>query len=138
MTTLPLSNKTWPVPPRSDRARLLSFIKRKEGLSKEEFFEYFYKKHVPAMLEVMPKPGFLKLHLMEINDEINAILAGYGAKTMQDYDAAMIIEAPSWDDLFKVRNDEKFFQARMEDEAHFIDISATMPIPLAVIPFLDN
>ncbi|KIY69878.1 hypothetical protein CYLTODRAFT_420319 [Cylindrobasidium torrendii FP15055 ss-10] len=135
-STLP-TDTTWPVPPKSSRARLLLFVRRKPGLSKEEFREYYYKHHVPSMLAIMPEPKYLKFHLMEINDEINALLESRGAETLKGYDNVMLVEAASWEDLFKIRNDEAFYKARMEDEARFIDVPS-VPLPLISIPFLDD
>ena len=43
------------VPPKSDRVRILMLVKRKEGISKEDFCDYWWKIHTPLMLNLIPK-----------------------------------------------------------------------------------
>ncbi|KIY70111.1 hypothetical protein CYLTODRAFT_488379 [Cylindrobasidium torrendii FP15055 ss-10] len=126
------------VPSKSERARILVLVKRKEGMSRADFCEYWWKKHSPMMAEFMPEPGLLKFHQMHVHDEINARFSQLGAKTTEQWDGVALMEAASWDDLFKVFSDERAAKARAADEGNFIDPSATLLIPVTNIPFIDN
>ncbi|KIY72299.1 hypothetical protein CYLTODRAFT_486507 [Cylindrobasidium torrendii FP15055 ss-10] len=129
---------TTAIPPKSERARLLALVKRKPGISKEDFCEYWWKTHAPMLLGIMPEPGYLKVDQMHINDEINAQFAELGAKTTSEWDGAAVIEAASWDDIFKIMGDEEYLKARKEDEAKFVDADATLLIPVVNINFINN
>ncbi|KIY68909.1 hypothetical protein CYLTODRAFT_443062 [Cylindrobasidium torrendii FP15055 ss-10] len=126
------------LPPKSERARLLVLVKRKAGTTKEEFCEYWWKQHSPTMFAHIPEPSFRRFDQMHVNDEINAQLAKFGAKTTNQWDGIALIEAASWEELFKIMNDTEYAKIREEDEARFADRAETLLIPVVNINFLDN
>ncbi|KAI6101505.1 hypothetical protein EDD16DRAFT_1874742 [Pisolithus croceorrhizus] len=118
---------------RSDRVRIIGSVKRKEGVSKEEFENFWINEHPKLFnsLEVV-KRNILKYEQAHANEVVSKALTDSGL-TVAPFDAMSIFEAPTFEALMEVfTNDEykktvgaeslKYFERGQMFAANFVTI----------------
>ncbi|KAF7350074.1 Ethyl tert-butyl ether degradation [Mycena venus] len=125
-------------PVRSERVRIAIFVKRKSGMSKEEFSHYWAEVHGPQFMALdVAKRNVLKYEQAHLNDEMVRIF-GAGGFPMPDYDGIAILEGESYPKLMKVSQSEKVQNFMREDSENFMDAAAMQYLPLDTISFTDE
>ncbi|KAI6136053.1 hypothetical protein F5141DRAFT_5899 [Pisolithus sp. B1] len=118
---------------RTDRVRIIGSVKRKEGVSKEEFESFWINEHPKLFnsLEVV-KRNILKYEQAHANEVVSKALTDSGL-AVAPFDAMSIFEAPTFDALMEVfTNDEykktvgaeslKYFERGQMFAANFVTV----------------
>ncbi|KAF8906429.1 hypothetical protein CPB85DRAFT_1436936 [Mucidula mucida] len=127
-----------PTPKTSERARLLMLVKRKDGISKEEFRKHWTEVHTPMVMRMIGKEKMpLKYQLMHVNEQTTDMLMWMGKETTE-WDGVAMVEAHSFKDIFAIFQDERVSIAGAADEERFMDRTQTRLIPLDFTSFLDD
>ncbi|THU98420.1 hypothetical protein K435DRAFT_856659 [Dendrothele bispora CBS 962.96] len=123
---------------RTDRVRMLVLITKKPSISHEEFERHWFEQHSQVMLSLdAAKKNLLKYEQLHINANTKALLQTLNAPLI-DCDGAAILEAESYETLFKVFNDPEFKAATEADEERFLDRSKLRILPLDFLAFIDK
>ncbi|KAF5385132.1 hypothetical protein D9615_000971 [Tricholomella constricta] len=120
------------IPFRTDRVRIIIFVKRKPGLSKEEFSRYWKGPHAELFtsLETVKK-NVIKYEQAHVNDKyITAPQAMAMGLTAPDWDGFAVFDAESYDKLFEVFSSEEYAKIAVPDEENFIDRPKFQILPL--------
>ncbi|KAI5982605.1 hypothetical protein EDC04DRAFT_1796389 [Pisolithus marmoratus] len=93
---------------RTDRVRITGSFKRKEGVSKEEFDNFWLNEHPKLFnsLEVVKK-NILKYEQAHANEMVSKALTDSGL-TVAPFDAMAIFEASTFDALTEVFTSEEY------------------------------
>lgn len=93
---------------RTDRVRIIGSVKRKEGVSKEEFENFWINEHPKLFnsLEVV-KRNILKYEQAHANEVVSQALTESGL-TVAPFDAMSIFEAPTFEALMEVFTSEEY------------------------------
>lgn len=93
---------------RTDRVRIIGSVKRKEGVSKEEFENFWINEHPKLFnsLEVV-KRNVLKYEQAHANEVVSQALTESGL-TVAPFDAMSIFEAPTFEALMEVFTSEEY------------------------------
>lgn len=93
---------------RTDRVRIIGSVKRKEGISKEEFENFWIHEHPKLFnsLEVV-KRNILKYEQAHANEVVSQALTESGL-TVAPFDAMSIFEAPTFEALMEVFTSEEY------------------------------
>ncbi|KII93017.1 hypothetical protein PLICRDRAFT_170815 [Plicaturopsis crispa FD-325 SS-3] len=120
---------------RTDRVRMLVFLKRKEGTSKEEFTHHWLNVHGPlyASLPIV-KRNILKYEQIH-PDDAQAQALGIASSA---HDGVVIIEAESVEKIMEVEQDAEFRRLAAPDNEKFLDTSATQYVSTRYATFLDQ
>jgi uncharacterized protein (TIGR02118 family) len=108
---------------RGDRIKLIAGVKRKSGLTLNEFKNYWYEKHAPLALRVLPKTPFVKKYVHNY-----AIpMEGFGE---QPFDG---IGELCFDDMDAFLKSTEWFmgeggQVLRDDEENFVDPSTRVAV----------
>lgn len=51
--------------------RILSYLAKRDGMSADEFVDYYENRHVPLILSLAPPPAVYKRHYLERGDAVN-------------------------------------------------------------------
>ncbi|KAK7043899.1 hypothetical protein VNI00_008065 [Paramarasmius palmivorus] len=124
---------TW----RTDRVRLAGILKRKAGLSREEFLTHWLS-HGELFKTTEMAKSVLRYEEMPINETISDMLASTGAVTFPGYDGIAIFEGNSFDELLSVLSSPEHEEIIVPDEEKFLDRNATITIPLNFAVILDR
>ncbi|KAI5998223.1 hypothetical protein EDD15DRAFT_2244428 [Pisolithus albus] len=93
---------------RTDRVRIIGSVKRKEGVSKEEFENFWINEHPKLFnsLDVVKK-NILKYEQAHANEVVSQALTESGL-TVSPFDAMSIFEAPTFEALMEVFTSEEY------------------------------
>lgn len=106
---------------RSDHVRLILFLKRKPGLSKEEFSHYWSDTHAPLFLSLdIVKRNVIKYEQAHAHDKYIAAREALGVPS-SDWDGLVILDGESYDKLFEIFTSEEYARIVAPDEGNFID-----------------
>lgn len=94
---------------RTDRVRIIGSVKRKEGVSKEEFENFWINEHPKLFnsLEVVKRRNILKYEQARANEVVSQALTESGL-TVAPFDAMSIFEAPTFEALMEVFTSEEY------------------------------
>ncbi|KAH7924774.1 hypothetical protein BV22DRAFT_1066126 [Leucogyrophana mollusca] len=93
---------------RTDRVRITASFKRKEGVSKEAFDEFWLNEH-PKLFNSLDivKKNILKYE-QAYSNEVVAKAIGEAGLTVSPFDAMAVFEAPSFEALMEVFTSEEY------------------------------
>ncbi|KAK0489351.1 hypothetical protein IW261DRAFT_410457 [Armillaria novae-zelandiae] len=117
------------------RVRVVGFLKRKPGISKEEFTRRWLL-HAELFKSTDMSKNILKYDQMHVNDETNALLKQMGAPTC-DWDGIVIMEGESFEKVLRITTDEEYERVLVPDEVGFLDREKTQVVPLNFGVFID-
>ncbi|KAF9021123.1 hypothetical protein BDZ89DRAFT_1071690 [Hymenopellis radicata] len=121
---------------RTDRVRVVGFLKRKEGISKEEFTRRWLL-HAAMFKSMEMSKVILKYEQMHVNDETSALLKGMGALTCE-WDGIAIMEGESFEKVLSITSSEEYFKVLVPDEEEFLDRAKTTVVPMNFGTFKDT
>ncbi|PTB40105.1 uncharacterized protein TrAFT101_004855 [Trichoderma asperellum] len=105
--------------------KLTMFIKRKPGLSEEEFHSYWTEKHPAVVNEWLAKHGvvtYVQFHTpSEIREQCKEVGTGLGSDNVVGYDGYVELTVRSIDALKNAFSDPFYKSYVQPDEATFID-----------------
>ncbi|RDB24417.1 hypothetical protein Hypma_008454 [Hypsizygus marmoreus] len=118
------------VPLRTDRARMLIFLKRKEGTTKAEFSDYWHNQHAPLFMSLdVVKKNILKYEQAHTNDTWVKTPEALGVQPM-DWDGVVVMEAETHEKLFEIFQDPEYQRLIGPDELKFVDRPKCQVLPL--------
>ncbi|KAF9007799.1 hypothetical protein BDZ89DRAFT_1079233 [Hymenopellis radicata] len=120
---------------RTDRVRVAAFLKRKEGISKEEFTRRWLL-HAELFKSTEMSKVVLKYEQMHVNDETNALLKGMGALTC-DWDGIAIVEGASFETILSILSSGEYLKVLVPDDEGYLDRAKTTVVPLNFGTFID-
>ncbi|KAK0501719.1 hypothetical protein EDD18DRAFT_1279395 [Armillaria luteobubalina] len=118
------------------RVRVVGFLKRKPGISKEEFTRRWLQ-HAELFKSTEMSKIILKYDQMHVNDETNALLKQMGAPTC-DWDGITIMEGESFEKVLTITTCEEYERVLVPDELEFLDREKTQVVPLNFGVFIDK
>ncbi|KAJ7461818.1 hypothetical protein B0H11DRAFT_116613 [Mycena galericulata] len=123
---------------RTDRVRLTILLKRKPGMSNEEFSRYWAGEYgsLFASLEIV-KTNILKYEQAHLNKEMRECFQGAGFKA-SEWDGMIVFEAESYAKIMEVLKNEDFQEIAMADAENFIDVPQCQFVPLDLITPIDK
>ncbi|RDB24418.1 hypothetical protein Hypma_008455 [Hypsizygus marmoreus] len=115
-----------------DRVRLIFFLKRKEGLTKEQFSRHWLDPHAKLFMSLESvKANVTKYEQLHTNDVYTeAIKAIQGSIPTSDWDGIVHLEGESYEKLFAVFQSEEYAKIVTPDEEKFIDRAKCQILPL--------
>ncbi|KII84840.1 hypothetical protein PLICRDRAFT_45646 [Plicaturopsis crispa FD-325 SS-3] len=119
---------------RTDRVRVVGLVKRKEGISKEEFNRYWVEHGKLFAGLAVVKRNLLKYEQCFVHSDT---VRAFGLPAV-DYDGIGIVEAESFAKIAEIISDEEFTRIIPQDEEKFLDRAATRPFPLNIATVLDK
>ncbi|PBK69045.1 hypothetical protein ARMSODRAFT_957358 [Armillaria solidipes] len=119
-----------------NRVRVAGFLKRKPGISKEEFTRRWLQ-HAELFKSTEMSKNVLKYDQMHVNDETNALLKQMGAPTC-DWDGIAIMEGESFEKILSITTNEEYERVIVLDELGFLDREKTQVVPLNFGVFIDR
>ncbi|KAF2807339.1 uncharacterized protein BDZ99DRAFT_522954 [Mytilinidion resinicola] len=105
--------------------RISSFIRRKPGVSKEEFYQYWTQVHGPLCTDFMMRHGvveYVQAHTTDETKALGAAMAKAAGRDMQPWDGftdAYVRDFATFEDAFK---DPEYLEKIRPDELAFIDV----------------
>ncbi|KAJ7143882.1 hypothetical protein C8R44DRAFT_864896 [Mycena epipterygia] len=116
---------------RTDRVRIVGLLKRKSGLSKEEFSRYWANVHGPLFHSF----GSTQINLLKYEQaHINQEMFDHGFFQGSGVDGIVIFEAESYSKMLeKVMQSDEFQHIVLPDADKFIDTSELCWFPLDLI-----
>ncbi|KAG6919075.1 hypothetical protein DXG01_009328 [Tephrocybe rancida] len=110
-----------PIPFRTDRVRLLVFLKRKQGITHEEFSHYWHGPHARAFMSLdIVKTNVITYEQLHANIHQTApAVLGVAA----DWDGIILLDGESYDKLFAVFESEEYKTHVLPDNQIFVDIT---------------
>ncbi|KZV83693.1 hypothetical protein EXIGLDRAFT_306369 [Exidia glandulosa HHB12029] len=103
--------------------KLSVFVKRKEGLSQEDFFRYWTEHHAPLFMSLeIAKSNVIQYVQFQIEANATADLGKLA--TIAPFDGVGIFYGRSSDDLLAIFTDPEYLARAHPDEANFLDGSA--------------
>ncbi|KAG6329094.1 hypothetical protein ID866_9994 [Astraeus odoratus] len=93
---------------RTDRVRITGSFKRKEGVSKEEFDNFWLNEHPKLFTSLdIVKKNILKYEQAHANEVVSNAMAAHGL-VIAPFDAMAIFEAATFEDLMEVFTSEEY------------------------------
>ncbi|KAG6918184.1 hypothetical protein DXG01_016171 [Tephrocybe rancida] len=108
---------------RTDRVRLLMLIKKKEGLTREEFSDYWRNVHAKLFMKLdIVKTNCLRYEQVKGHTDSKwaTVLTDSGLPT-SDYDGVLMLDGESFEKLFEIFRSEEFLRNVAPDEENFVD-----------------
>ncbi|KAF9875571.1 hypothetical protein CkaCkLH20_06952 [Colletotrichum karsti] len=107
----------------------VAFLKRKPGLTQEEFYHHWEKVHGPLVKPWAQKHGFISYTQVHSAEAMNKGTAPIGpessdANKLEEFDGCAVFELPSFDVFAAAFKDEYYLQVIEPDEKNFIDKKA--------------
>ncbi|KAJ7475961.1 hypothetical protein FB451DRAFT_1173905 [Mycena latifolia] len=121
---------------RTDRVRLVMFLRRKSTLTREEFSQYWSGTHAAlfSSLEIV-KTNLIKYEQAHINESV--LIDGMKAP-MPEWDGMVIFEGESHANIFEVFQSEEFQRIIIPDAAKFLDTERSQQIPFDLLTVIDK
>ncbi|KAJ7624329.1 hypothetical protein DFH06DRAFT_1230187 [Mycena polygramma] len=118
---------------RTDRVRLVLLVKRKPGVSKEEFTRHWTEIHGPLFtgLDIVKK-NLLKYEQAHRNDKMSESLQA-GGLPGAEWDGMAIFEGESYEKVMEVVNSDEFKNKIIPDADNFMDVPQIQYIPLDLV-----
>ncbi|KII84841.1 hypothetical protein PLICRDRAFT_45648 [Plicaturopsis crispa FD-325 SS-3] len=121
---------------RTDRVRMVVLVRRKEGISREEFARYWVGQHSQLFAGLaVTKKNILKYEQGHVDSDMERSLGAIGG---EPYDCFSFVEAESFEKMAAVLSDEEFLNTIPQDEEKWLDRSATRFFPLNIATVLDQ
>ncbi|KAG6806978.1 hypothetical protein H0H92_009304 [Tricholoma furcatifolium] len=116
--------------PFSDRSRLLFFLKRKHGISREEFGNYWRGSHAKLFLglEIVQKNAITYQQAPSLMN----------LPTEEAWDGIVLLDGNSYDDLFAVFESEEYKRVVEPDNDHFVDMAKCKMLLIGTVPLIEN
>ncbi|TRM68585.1 EthD domain-containing protein [Schizophyllum amplum] len=127
-------------PIRTDRIRLVVFVKRRPDLTREEFLSYWREKHAPLFMSLaIAKSNILKYEQLHPNEAGIGSFAAMGLD-VPEYDGVGVFEARSFADILAIYSDEDYLKRVQPDEEKFIDKTpgVSQVWPLTIVTAIDK
>ncbi|KAF9255778.1 hypothetical protein L218DRAFT_883359 [Marasmius fiardii PR-910] len=104
---------------RTDRFRILLFIKKRPDVTREDFDRYWLEEHSKVILKFTDgKEGVLKYEQLHINQAEKARLKKIGVP-VPDYDGAALFDTDSFDKFGALFGEENYAKDVIPDEEKF-------------------
>jgi hypothetical protein len=101
---------------------MLSYLVKREGMSADEFVDYYENHHVPLILSLAPPPVVYKRHYLQRGDVLNLGEADIDFDVVTEQQFADRAAFQSWIDAVTTGDNGKRVAA---DEARFLERSRT-------------
>ncbi|KAF9461948.1 hypothetical protein BDZ94DRAFT_1262575 [Collybia nuda] len=108
--------------------QVVGFLKRKDGLSKEEFKTHWLQ-HGALFRSLNISKAITKYDELLVNDETNDLLKSMGALTTE-WDGLAIMEGRSFEEVLGILSSDEHEQYIVPDEEKFLDRNATQVMPI--------
>lgn len=102
--------------------KMLSYLVKREGMTPEEFVDYYENHHVPLILSLAPPPAVYKRHYLQRGDALNIGEEGVDFDVVTEQVFADRSAFRCWIDAVSAGNAGERVAA---DEARFLDRSRT-------------
>ncbi|KAK7051502.1 hypothetical protein VNI00_004476 [Paramarasmius palmivorus] len=100
---------------RKDRVRMLIFVKRKDGLSFEEWSKYWLETHGPIFTSTeVAKQNIMRYEQLHVNQVAKQRLEAAGFK-VPDFDGVVVLEAESYDKIVATVTADEWHQKVIPD-----------------------
>ncbi|ROT35842.1 hypothetical protein SODALDRAFT_381128 [Sodiomyces alkalinus F11] len=104
----------------------ISFLKRKPGLTQEQFYHHWEKVHGPLVKPWMEKHGFISYTQIHATAALNEGVAPIGPESsgpspLADYDGCAVFEVPSMEVFANAFKDDYYLNTIEPDEREFVD-----------------
>ncbi|KAG5338202.1 hypothetical protein E4T56_gene16750 [Termitomyces sp. T112] len=117
-------------PIRTDRVRILFLLKRKEGMTREQFSNYWRVTHAELFLSLsIVKTNILGYEQVH-KDSLETGAMGF---TVSDWDGVIVLDAESYDKIFEVFGSEEYQRVVKPDEANFLDREKCQLLPGGIV-----
>ncbi|RDB24419.1 hypothetical protein Hypma_008456 [Hypsizygus marmoreus] len=121
-----------------DRVRLLIFMKRKEGLTREQFSRHWLDPHAKLFMSLESfKANVTKYEQLHANEAYRDAPKAMGL-IAPDWDGLVHLEGESYEKLFAVFLSEEYAQIVAPDEENFIDRAKCQILPLDLAPMFER
>ncbi|EEB96068.1 hypothetical protein MPER_04860, partial [Moniliophthora perniciosa FA553] len=95
---------------RKDRVRLVVFVKRKAGMSFEDWSNYFLKTHGPIFLNTqIAKQNLIRYEQLHVNQAAKQLFEAAGYK-VPEFDGVVVFEAESYEKIVATITSEEWFR----------------------------
>ncbi|KAJ6571269.1 hypothetical protein B0H19DRAFT_1064384 [Mycena capillaripes] len=123
---------------RTDRVRIALLMKRKPGMSKDEFSRYWREVHGPLFVGLeIAKSRLLKYEQAHVNDGMLQSIVGAGLQ-VAEWDGMAILEGESYEKLMEIFKSEEFVKLLKPDVEKYTDVSELRLMPLDIITAIDK
>ncbi|KAF8079269.1 hypothetical protein FPV67DRAFT_1444426 [Lyophyllum atratum] len=124
-------------PFRTDRVRVVIFLKKRPDLTKEEFSRYWSGPHGDLFksLEIVKK-NVIKYEQAHTNDKYISAPQAMGL-TAPEWDGLVILEGESYEKLFEVFQSDEYLSIVAPDEAHFLDRAKCQILPVDLVTLIE-
>ena len=104
---------------------MIVFVRRKAGLTREEFTRYWHDRHAPLVLSV---PEFMRhvRRYVQYHDAPGAAAAGSLFGDISDYDGVGEIWFDSREAMNAALNEPRYLELIKPDEMQFIDLAGCL------------
>jgi hypothetical protein len=102
--------------------KMLSYLVKRDGMSPEEFVDYYENHHVPLILSLAPPPAVYKRHYLQRGDALNLGEANIDFDVVTEQQFADRAAFRSWIDAVTAGDNGELVAA---DEARFLERSRT-------------
>ncbi|KAJ7634690.1 hypothetical protein FB45DRAFT_909575 [Roridomyces roridus] len=126
-----------PVTNRTDRVRLAILLKRKPGLSKEEFDNYWADVHGPMFTSMEISKDVVKYEQTRPNQDMVDFLRATGF-SVPEYDGMVVVEHESHAAMAEMFQADEFKSLSVTDADNFVDRDDMQFIPLDIMTVMDE
>ncbi|KAG8525379.1 uncharacterized protein KY384_009023 [Bacidia gigantensis] len=125
---------------RKDRVRLLIFLYRKEGMSFDDFDNYWRDEHTEVICKIpIFKRNLLKYEQIHLHkDEVESYKNGERPVAVADYDGIAVLDAVSAEKIREMFEDKEYQETAGEDEKNFIERTKAVIFPGEIVNIFDT
>ncbi|KAK7033248.1 hypothetical protein R3P38DRAFT_3186788 [Favolaschia claudopus] len=126
---------------RTDRVRIVTLVKRKPGMTREEFHKYWAGTHRELFTSLeITKKNLLKYEQAHTSDAaLKQMAEAFGVPIMEsEWDGIGVCEAESYDKILEIFHSEEFQKIAEPDADNFMDRPRCQLLPLGVITVIDK
>ncbi|KAG6846537.1 hypothetical protein H0H93_013356 [Arthromyces matolae] len=117
--------------------RMLVFLKRKPGITHEEFGSFWRTKHAKAFLALdIVKKNVINYEQIHIKQHPK--IPGVLGLPLQGWDGIVLLDGESYEKLFEVFEDKQFNATVLPENALFVDTSNIRTLLTHVDPFIED
>ncbi|KAG7100199.1 hypothetical protein E1B28_001974 [Marasmius oreades] len=125
-------------PFRTDRFRVLVFIKKRPDITTEEFNRYWLDEHTRVSLKFAgTKETVLKYEQLHVNQEEKARLKKIGEQVL-DYDGVVMFDTDSFEKFGALLNGEEYIKDVLPDEEKFVTREECIVVRANIAPIVDH